>query len=105
MSLQTISAAAKETDLLKGSDLSRCTKLLTGDATTFSEEVEQRFTSTDGTSRVSVTKEGPADLIGMDRLLAQKISEEEPHVGDMAVLDRTFVGQLFLAPFSVEVEI
>ena len=48
-------------------------KILNSELAEFSAEVNQRWSDQAAPDRYSTTKHGPADLLGLDRLLAENI--------------------------------
>ena len=87
---------------MTNTEMGRFQKILVTEGASFSQEVENMFREGSTTSRVSSTREGPGEILGMDQLLSQKLSEmaalEQDSSVKAAVLDREYVAKLLLDP-------
>lgn len=87
---------------MSGAEITRMQKVLVTEGAQFGKEMEDHFQDPNKTmDRVSKTMAGPAELLGMDHLISDALAkhalahqqESDVHA---ALLDREYVGNLFL---------
>ena len=87
-------------DEMNNAEMGRFQKILVTEGASFSQEVETIFREGSAGTRVSSVKPGAGDILGLDSLLSQKLSEiaslEQDSSVKAAVLDREYVAKLLL---------
>lgn len=85
---------------MNNAEMGRFQKILVTEGASFSQEVETIFREGSAGTRVSSVKPGAGDILGLDQLLSQKLSEiaslEQDSSVKAAVLDREYVAKLLL---------
>ena len=85
---------------MNNAEMGRFQKILVTEGASFSQEVGTIFREGSAGTRVSSVKPGAGDILGLDSLLSQKLSEiaslEQDSSVKAAVLDREYVAKLLL---------